>query len=282
MPSFTENRAEQNLRREVESAAKTIMRTFSTWICLLLAASVFTLRANAADPLAPPPPAELTAEQEKKIAQFITQLGDADWQARDRASAELTQIGKPALPQLVKALEHKDAEIRERAQRIINALTAPPQPPPAPPPPPAVNLGNPQQLGVAVRGVLGQLVEALNGRNAEIEKILNEAVGGARRDPLPAPPAVTDSPAADFFEKFGVRLGESGDGLRVTDVRAKSPAAAIGLRVGDIIVKANGKPLTKSEEAREVFEQFDKDSVLELEITRREETLRLKLPAPEK
>jgi membrane-associated protease RseP (regulator of RpoE activity) len=250
------------------------------WSCLLLAA-VHTLTAPPQPPLAPPSPAELTVEQEKKIAQLITQLGDADWQARDRASAELTQIGKPALPQLVKALEHKDAEIRERAQRIIHTLTAPPQPPPAPPQP-AINLGNPQQLGVAVRGVLGQIVEVLNGRNAEIENVLNEAMGGARREPLPAPPAITDSPAADFIEKFGARLGESGDGLRVTDVRDKSPASEIGLKVGDIIVKANGKPLTKSEEARAVFEKFDKDSVLELEITRREETVRLKLPAPEK
>jgi membrane-associated protease RseP (regulator of RpoE activity) len=247
------------------------------WICLLLVSLTFVFRAHAADALPPANGAD-NAELERKIAQLIRQLGDADWQIRERATAELVKIGRPALPQLEKALTRNDAEIKQRSQHIIQAITAPP-PPPAPPPPAAVNLGDVRQLGLAVRGALAQVVEVLNARHVEIENVLNEALGGARPAPLPAPPAVTDSPAADFIEKFGARLGESGDGLRVTDVRAKSPAAEMGLVAGDIILKANGKVLTKTEEARAVFDQFDKDTTLELEVSRREQTIRLRLPA---
>ncbi|MBI5778064.1 MAG: HEAT repeat domain-containing protein [Planctomycetes bacterium] len=55
----------------------------------------------------------------KRITELIRQLGSDDWQAREKASEELIEIGLPARESLQQALNSPDAEIRERAGRIV-------------------------------------------------------------------------------------------------------------------------------------------------------------------
>ncbi|MEW6026771.1 MAG: HEAT repeat domain-containing protein [Planctomycetota bacterium] len=55
----------------------------------------------------------------KRINELIRQLGSDDWPAREKATDELIEIGPAAKEALQKALDSSDAEIRERAQKII-------------------------------------------------------------------------------------------------------------------------------------------------------------------
>ena len=55
----------------------------------------------------------------KRINELIRQLGGDDWRAREKATEELIEIGPLAKDEIQKALNNPDAEIRERAQKII-------------------------------------------------------------------------------------------------------------------------------------------------------------------
>lgn len=59
---------------------------------------------------------------EKKIADLIEELGAEEIEKRDAAQAAILAIGEGAIPQLRKALEHKDSEVRARAQAILDEL----------------------------------------------------------------------------------------------------------------------------------------------------------------
>lgn len=61
-----------------------------------------------------PAPAE-----RKRFAALIAQLGDADFAAREKATAVLRAAGPAALPQLRQALSSPNAEIARRARRIL-------------------------------------------------------------------------------------------------------------------------------------------------------------------
>jgi HEAT repeat protein len=59
---------------------------------------------------------EPSAEQ---IRQLIQQLGDDRFRLREQATRELIEIGRPALALVREAMDHRDAEIANRAQRIV-------------------------------------------------------------------------------------------------------------------------------------------------------------------
>lgn len=63
-----------------------------------------------------------TSIEESSIEELIQQLGDDDWQVRDKAQQELIKIGQLALPNLKKALTSNDSEIQTRAKYIIKKL----------------------------------------------------------------------------------------------------------------------------------------------------------------
>src|SRR5687767_749959 len=58
-----------------------------------------------------------------RIAGLIQQLGHREFAKREAASKELDAIGEPALGALRKAATDRDAEVRQRAERIIQAVT---------------------------------------------------------------------------------------------------------------------------------------------------------------
>jgi HEAT repeat protein len=58
----------------------------------------------------------------EKIAALIKQLGDEEFEEREKASAALLEIGAVARPQLRAALKDRDAEVRRRSRRALRSL----------------------------------------------------------------------------------------------------------------------------------------------------------------
>jgi hypothetical protein len=61
-------------------------------------------------------------QNQDRIDELIRQLGHDDYIVRERAEQELLKMGPEALPALRKCLEDGDAEVQERAERIIPVL----------------------------------------------------------------------------------------------------------------------------------------------------------------
>lgn len=57
-----------------------------------------------------------------KIKKLIEQLGDDDFDAREKATAALIAIGPPAVPHLRRAAESDDTEIKQRANQCLLAI----------------------------------------------------------------------------------------------------------------------------------------------------------------
>ncbi len=69
------------------------------------------------------PPAEAPAKPDAdKIAKLVAQLGSDDFDAREKASADLEAIGDPAYDALHDALKSNDEEVRKRAETILATL----------------------------------------------------------------------------------------------------------------------------------------------------------------
>jgi gas vesicle protein len=68
------------------------------------------------DPSKPSPP------DAKQIQKLIRDLGSDDFGIREKASRALSDAGKGALPALREALQSNDAEVRQRARRIMDAI----------------------------------------------------------------------------------------------------------------------------------------------------------------
>lgn len=65
-----------------------------------------------------------------------------------------------------------------------------------------------------------------------------------------------------------VKRGKEISGFKVTRINPTSPFAKLGLKRGDVIVKANNKALTSYAAAMEIYRSIDKLQALELTITR--------------
>ncbi|WP_345975712.1 PDZ domain-containing protein [Sulfurimonas sp. HSL3-7] len=57
-------------------------------------------------------------------------------------------------------------------------------------------------------------------------------------------------------------------GFKVTRIKANTPFANLGLRQGDIIIKANNKPMTSYKDALAIYQGIDKLQALELIVLR--------------
>jgi hypothetical protein len=72
-------------------------------------------------------PREPSAEE---ISRAIQQLGDPDFQVRQRATDELIRFGKAAQSQIERAAANDDQEVAQRAKAILRRLRRPPTAPP--------------------------------------------------------------------------------------------------------------------------------------------------------
>jgi gas vesicle protein len=68
------------------------------------------------DPSKPSPP------DAKQIQKLIRDLGSDDFGIREKATRTLSDAGKEALPALREALQSNDAEVRQRARRIMDTI----------------------------------------------------------------------------------------------------------------------------------------------------------------
>jgi putative serine protease PepD len=66
---------------------------------------------------------------------------------------------------------------------------------------------------------------------------------------------------------LGVRVGDTGNGVYIGEVSAKSPAAKAGLKTGDVIVSVNGKPTTTSDELGSVLAAYKPGQTVTLKVT---------------
>ncbi|MBI4833312.1 MAG: HEAT repeat domain-containing protein, partial [Planctomycetes bacterium] len=63
------------------------------------------------------------AKANDEIQSLIKQLGDDDWETREKAKEELTKIGEPALELLKQTLkETQEPEVRMRVEWIIKTI----------------------------------------------------------------------------------------------------------------------------------------------------------------
>src|SRR5579859_2277824 len=58
----------------------------------------------------------------KKVATLVEQLGDDEWETRERATRELIAIGRPAVARLSESVRSKDAEIQWRSSHILRQI----------------------------------------------------------------------------------------------------------------------------------------------------------------
>ncbi|MCZ6601978.1 MAG: tetratricopeptide repeat protein, partial [Planctomycetota bacterium] len=65
----------------------------------------------------------IAASPDDEIARLIEQLGDRNWKSREEAASELLEMGNRVLEPLREALDHPDAEIRLRAEKLIRKLS---------------------------------------------------------------------------------------------------------------------------------------------------------------
>ncbi len=70
---------------------------------------------------------ELTDEpvyREKEMKRLIDELGSERFEERERATKELSKLGKSALPNLKEAAKSRDPEVRQRALLLIQRISA--------------------------------------------------------------------------------------------------------------------------------------------------------------
>lgn len=68
-------------------------------------------------------------QDDERIDRLIRDLGSDDFETREKATAELKKIGKPAVPALRKAAESDDAEVKLRAKKLLEDIEAEKPPP---------------------------------------------------------------------------------------------------------------------------------------------------------
>jgi tetratricopeptide (TPR) repeat protein len=83
---------------------------------LWVAASAFSLALDTTTPTQPGP------QLDAQIATLITQLGDPQYPAREKAQDELRRLGPAAFDALLAAQEHEDIEIAMRARYLVRSL----------------------------------------------------------------------------------------------------------------------------------------------------------------
>ena len=64
-------------------------------------------------------------ESDMQMKRWIDQLGSERFENREKATQQLSKLGKSALPSLKAAIKSRDAEVRHRAQQLIERIEQP-------------------------------------------------------------------------------------------------------------------------------------------------------------
>lgn len=87
-----------------------------------------------------------------------------------------------------------------------------------------------------------------------------------------------DETARDIMGTLGASLGEGQDGVRVTSVKQGSPAAAAGMRSGDVLTKINSRQVNTLDDVKDALERTEAGKPARVEVSRRGEFLTLNIP----
>jgi len=121
------------------------------------------------------------APETKQLKKLIRDLGSDDFSVREKATQGLSEMGRPALPALRNALQNTDAEVRQRARRIMNSIQSSTKyllenlkdPDPAQRKEAAEIL---ERLGAAAKPVVPALVEALKDKDENVRDAVINAL----------------------------------------------------------------------------------------------------------
>jgi hypothetical protein len=69
--------------------------------------------------------ADEATKSEQDIKSLVNQLGSKRFKEREEAARELSQLGRAALPSLQEAALSPDAELRRRAQQLLERMEPP-------------------------------------------------------------------------------------------------------------------------------------------------------------
>jgi membrane-associated protease RseP (regulator of RpoE activity) len=172
--------------------------------------------------------------------------------------AKLNPQQEARIRQLIADLGSRDANTRATAERELLKIGAPALP----------------LLRDAARNS-GNFF--LMQRASRVYRAINDVVNPpiARQVELPKPPADT---SVNLLDGFGVKLGESDEGVRVVDVKKGSRAERAQLRSGDIIVSIGGRQMTSLAAVEEALSKAEPDKPLTIEVERRGEWVTLTAP----
>lgn len=135
------------------------------------------------------------------------------------------------------------------------------------------NAGGRRQIQLGGAGGMGNLLGALLAMQGGAIQLGGRGGHGFN---VPNP---QDAGAADLstnlLDSFGARLSEAADGVRVLDVKAGTPAANAGLKVGDLITQLNGRQVATGENVREIYGALAAGDKIEIEVSRRGEAVTL-------
>jgi hypothetical protein len=165
-------------------------------------------------------PALLLAPQDeettKKIDALIRDLGAEDFETREKASAELRKIGKPAVPALRKAAESEDAEVKMRAKAILEELEKPAKEKPK------IGIGGSRITVKSVNGDTSYIIVPSNGDAITLTRAKDGAVQLDYTEAGQAKTAKAES-LAKFLEthpELAKKYGISEDGIDYAGARA--------------------------------------------------------------
>jgi HEAT repeat protein len=99
-------------------------------VAIILGVAALSPASQAAEPK--------SGASQKEIGRLIDKLGSERFEDREQATRQLGEAGKAALPSLKEAARSPDAEVRRRAQQLVEQIEPParsadPQPGPVKP-----------------------------------------------------------------------------------------------------------------------------------------------------
>lgn len=206
-------------------------------------------------------------EEAVDLAQAVKELGSPDFEVRERATQRLASAGEPARSLLVEAAKSEDAEVKARAESLIQALDAKFKA--------QADARNPQPGNVQAD---------------ELVKLLRAAQPVARRNVIqiagPGMNVAIDQNDIDMIkaikgeeiEGLGLRAGacqpeladqlKAAGGVVVREVLKEAPG--VPLKLHDVIVAAAGKPVASLEDLKAAVKAAG-EKPLELTVIRKGE-----------
>jgi HEAT repeat protein len=88
------------------------------WLAVIIAIAAVAPAIQADEPM--------NGASQKVVERLIDQLGSERFEDREQATHQLSKLGRAALPSLKEATKSPDAEVRRRAQRLVEQLEPPP------------------------------------------------------------------------------------------------------------------------------------------------------------